>query len=79
MKKIITASVLFAATIFVACNNNSNSNNRKDPAASNADTSKKMGTVRYTCTMHPEVISDTAGHCPKCGMELVAIKDSTTK
>jgi hypothetical protein len=25
----------------------------------------------YTCTMHPEVISDQPGKCPKCGMELV--------
>lgn len=27
--------------------------------------------VRYTCTMHPEVLSDKAGKCPKCGMTLV--------
>ncbi|QUY58075.1 multicopper oxidase domain-containing protein [Chryseobacterium arthrosphaerae] len=25
----------------------------------------------YTCLMHPEVISDKPGKCPKCGMELV--------
>lgn len=25
----------------------------------------------YTCVMHPEVISDKPGKCPKCGMELV--------
>jgi uncharacterized membrane protein len=31
---------------------------------------KKQGT-QYTCTMHPEVISDKPGKCPKCGMELV--------
>jgi hypothetical protein len=79
MKKIITALALFSATIFVACNNHSNSDDRKQPAGTNTDTSKRMGTVRYTCTMHPEVISDTAGQCPKCGMELVAIKDSTMK
>ena len=27
--------------------------------------------VRYTCVMHPEVISDKPGKCPKCGMKLV--------
>jgi hypothetical protein len=27
--------------------------------------------VIYTCPMHPEVRSDTPGHCPKCGMNLV--------
>ncbi len=25
----------------------------------------------YTCSMHPEVISDKPGKCPKCGMKLV--------
>ena len=24
----------------------------------------------YTCPMHPEVVSDTAGVCPKCNMRL---------
>ncbi len=28
--------------------------------------------VAYTCPMHPEVISDEAGRCPKCGMKLLA-------
>ncbi len=30
--------------------------------------------VQYTCTMHPEVISDKPGNCPKCGMELVKMQ-----
>ena len=25
----------------------------------------------YTCPMHPEVLSDKPGRCPKCGMNLV--------
>ncbi|HEY5326813.1 MAG TPA: heavy metal-binding domain-containing protein [Mucilaginibacter sp.] len=40
-----------------------------------ADTAKtkkgKPATVQYTCTMHPEVLSDKPGTCPKCGMALV--------
>ncbi|MBI2252428.1 MAG: efflux RND transporter periplasmic adaptor subunit [Armatimonadetes bacterium] len=27
--------------------------------------------IVYTCVMHPEVISDKPGNCPKCGMKLV--------
>lgn len=30
--------------------------------------------VTYTCPMHPEVLSDKPGKCPKCGMELVLKK-----
>ncbi len=30
--------------------------------------------TEYTCIMHPEVVSDKPGNCPKCGMELVPIK-----
>jgi len=29
------------------------------------------GAILYTCPMHPEVISDKPGKCPKCGMTLV--------
>mgnify|MGYP001573303742 CR=1 FL=1 len=25
----------------------------------------------YTCPMHPEIVSDKPGKCPKCGMNLV--------
>ena len=29
-------------------------------------------TVAYSCPMHPEVIQDEPGRCPKCGMKLLA-------
>ena len=29
-------------------------------------------TLAYCCPMHPEVISDEPGRCPKCGMKLLA-------
>ena len=29
----------------------------------------------YTCKMHPEVISNQPGKCPKCGMNLVPKQD----
>lgn len=34
----------------------------------------KNGAQQYTCTMHPEVISDKPGNCPKCNMPLVPKK-----
>jgi len=33
----------------------------------------------YTCSMHPEVQSDKAGTCPKCGMNLHASKKEQMK
>jgi hypothetical protein len=27
--------------------------------------------VSYTCPMHPDVVSDRPGQCPRCGMNLV--------
>jgi Cu+-exporting ATPase len=39
------------------------------------------GAVRYTCPMHPEVISDEPGDCPKCGMalELMGLRPASEK
>lgn len=31
---------------------------------------------QYTCPMHPEVVKDTPGKCPKCGMDLIPLKNS---
>lgn len=30
---------------------------------------------KYTCSMHPEIITDGPGECPKCGMPLVPMKE----
>ena len=40
--------------------------------------STKQDTIIYTCSMHPEIISDKPGKCPKCGMDLVQ-KDSSSE
>ncbi len=33
----------------------------------------------WTCGMHPEVLLDEPGQCPKCGMDLVPVKQTQTK
>ena len=32
--------------------------------------------TRYTCPMHPEIVSDASGSCPKCGMALTPMLEA---
>lgn len=41
------------------------------PADAADERDSRQSAVRYTCPMHPEVVSDTPGRCPHCGMKLV--------
>ncbi len=63
---------LILATIGVAGCNRSKSD--ADPAALSAaapESPAVAAATKYTCPMHPDVVSDKAGKCPKCGMNLV--------
>lgn len=41
--------------------------------------SRIKSTARYSCPMHPEVVSGKPGKCPKCGMALRLVKDEDSK
>lgn len=48
-----------------------------DHAAHEQDDAKPSDdkATRYTCSMHPEVVTNEPGKCPKCGMALIPKKD----
>ena len=48
------------------------------PSAGNSVTDSTV-TKTYTCPMHPEVISDKPGKCPKCRMGLEQKDDESRK
>lgn len=33
---------------------------------------------KYTCSMHPEVVKNKPGKCPKCGMKLIPMTSKKT-
>jgi hypothetical protein len=39
------------------------------------DRDHEQEAAKYTCPMHPEVVMDHPGVCPKCGMKLVPMKE----
>lgn len=68
MKKslLILSFVLLGVTVFISCGSNTGKEKQTE--------TKAVASVQYTCPMHPEVISDKPGNCPKCGMALVEKK-----
>ena len=50
----------------------------KDGLSTKAHAPRIGGAPRYTCPMHPDVISDRPGACPKCGMALEPIVASAS-
>ena len=64
MKRLIYVLIVFA---FISCKSNEN---KKTEGTSSDTTQTKTAKSEYTCPMHPEIVSDTAAQCPKCGMDL---------
>jgi len=57
---------IFGLSLFTACNSGEANQN----ATEQTETRQEVAGVTYTCPMHPEVISNEPGKCPKCGMNL---------
>ena len=79
MKKSIVNLLIVAAVItsviFRATGSSKNTSLSGNGAVILSNLLQKKDTVTinelYTCQMHPEVIQDTPGKCPKCKMNLV--------
>ena len=78
MKKLfaVLSIVLFLFAALTSCQQAKDKDEQTESTESMDTTSnEKMAQVQYTCTMHPEVLENESGKCPKCGMDLVKKED----
>ncbi len=68
MKKLLCMLMLLAVGCVVSAQTTDTTFNTKNNI---------LAQVKYTCEMHPEVVSNKPGKCPKCGMELTKVKTYT--
>nr|WP_294900715.1 efflux RND transporter periplasmic adaptor subunit [uncultured Pedobacter sp.] len=65
MRNIIGTFIIISAVLLFSCNRNV-----KEKSAAEK--------VKYTCSMHPQIVEDHPGTCPICGMDLVKVQDTNT-
>ena len=78
MKKLLFLSLALASLTasVTACSEKkeatgSTTTTTTDATTTPAGAGTQMAVATYTCPMHPKVLSDKPGSCPKCGMDLV--------
>jgi len=71
---VLICAIALAARAQLGAINLSHVNGEHDHEHEHEQEKEQM--QKYTCTMHPEVVMDYPGNCPKCGMKLVPIKES---
>src|SRR6476646_8645326 len=71
---IIASALVLSVTHTMIAQNSHGEHPPSAGTATSGAASEQEKKHKYTCLMHPEVITDHPGNCPKCGMKLVPLK-----
>ena len=83
MKKLAGVAVLLAVVICIAmvttgCTSSQPAPKQEPTGGAGSTGAAQPGAsvqgVQYTCSMHPEIVTNKPGKCPKCSMDLVIKK-----
>ncbi|HHM02634.1 MAG TPA: efflux RND transporter periplasmic adaptor subunit [Caldithrix abyssi] len=72
IKRLLIGGAALLPLLFVSCGSDEKPAADTQAAAEHGHDDNQL----WTCGMHPEVILDEPGQCPKCGMNLVPVKGS---
>ena len=75
MKKSLFLTMLLA---LAGCSSKNATTTSQSPAPASATSGTPAAAETYTCSMHPEIIADKPGKCPKCHMDLIVKKQVNT-
>jgi Heavy metal binding domain len=75
---LLASAMTFAAIAKVGAidPNRPSGEHERPPSQGSGATGEREKRQKYTCPMHPDVVTDRPGNCPKCGMKLVPLKET---
>lgn len=71
MKRTFALLTIFVCAFLTLSSCQQSKDKAETTESMDSTSQEQIAKVTYTCTMHPEVVSDKPGKCPKCGMDLV--------
>ena len=75
-KNTVLASTLAALAMlaFPGCDKPADNTTPTTQTTQTNQSTQSVSAQKYTCEMHPEIVQDQPGECPKCHMKLIAKK-----